>query len=71
MDIKLWWRQFTCPHHWKVEYWHWSHGLNGMMPREIEVEMKCQICGKVSYVYPERGSYEERRITEIYQDKQR
>lgn len=29
--------------------WHYTHGYNGMEPRFIEIEYKCNDCGKISF----------------------
>lgn len=31
--------------------WHYTHGYNGIEPSFIEVEYKCNDCGKVFYKY--------------------
>lgn len=69
MNIKQWWKQLTCRHKWKLQRWHWTHGISAMEPRMAEVEMKCQICGKVEYIYPKRGSVEEDILVARHADK--
>lgn len=29
--------------------WHYTHGYNGMEPRFIEIEYRCNDCGKILY----------------------
>lgn len=31
--------------------WHWTHGYNGMDYRHIEIQLKCNRCGKIYYRY--------------------
>lgn len=37
----------------EVICWHWTHGPNGNDPRSIEMQLKCNICGKYYFRYIE------------------
>jgi len=45
-----------CRHTYGLVRWHWTHWRNGNEPSRIEAEYRCSKCGKLMYVYPERGS---------------
>ena len=45
-------KRLFCKHKNKeMIRWHYTHGYNGMEPRFIEIEYKCNDCGKVFYKY--------------------
>lgn len=68
--MKAFIRRMFCRHDYFVLRWHWVHGPIGNTPLMIEAEVKCGYCGKIKYVYPERGSREEKYLIERRQDKQ-
>lgn len=45
-------KRLFCKHHNReILRWHYTHGYNGMEPRFIEVEYRCNDCGKIFYQY--------------------
>ena len=42
-------KELFCDHVYKMNRWHWTHGMTAMEPRQIEAEWKCAICGKIKY----------------------
>lgn len=43
-------KRLLCKHHNReMLRWHYTHGYNGMEPLFIEIEYKCNDCGKVFY----------------------
>lgn len=44
-------KKIFCKHRKsKIICWHWTHGPNGDEPRFIEVQLKCDICGKYYFI---------------------
>lgn len=40
-------RRIFCKHkNSEVVCWHWTHGINGNEIRFLEIQMKCNYCGK-------------------------
>lgn len=55
-------RKLFCRHVYKIIRWHWTHGSMGNNPLFMEVHVKCKLCGKEKYIYPERNSVLEEYI---------
>lgn len=42
---------FCCHKHNEVVCWHWTHGMVDFNPRFIEVQLKCNSCGKYHFLH--------------------
>ena len=56
------WKQLFCKHDYTLSRWHWTHGINGNEPREMECEYICTKCGKFKWTHPGRNSAREKSI---------
>jgi hypothetical protein len=56
------WKQLFCKHDYTLSRWHWTHGINGNEPREMECEYICTKCGKFKWTHPDRNSAREKYI---------
>lgn len=54
--MKNFFKRLFCSHEYLLVRWHWCHGPSANDPRMIESEWRCQKCGKLHYIYPDRGS---------------
>lgn len=64
-------RRLFCVHSYRFTHWHWTHGPTGHDPASIEAEIRCEKCGKTRYIYPPRGSDEEKYLSTHRQDLRR
>lgn len=62
-------KKLFCGHHYKMNRWHWTHGMAGMESRQIEAELRCTKCGKIKYWHI-TNPYEFKPFIEKYGDKQ-
>lgn len=45
-------KSLFCKHkHSDVVCWHWTHGVNGNEPLFLEIQLKCNKCGKYFFRY--------------------
>ncbi len=62
-DFKRLWDQLHCKHEYVLESWGWVPGYFGNRPTSVEAKMRCKLCGKIHYIYPERDGAVELGIT--------
>ena len=45
-------KKMFCRHkNSEVICWHWTHGCNTNLPRFLEIQFKCNDCGKYYFAY--------------------